>query len=139
MSFLYPWVLVGIAVPVLWVVFRWRRRERLEAAIAYPSVADLPASRGIRARARNLLPVLWPASSGRTPIPFRRADLEFPYRHSLPSNQADPADLAVAFLRDQRHGILRKAIVLTRTPNRPPLFFRGIRNTGQYVTIQINR
>ena len=58
MSFLYPWVLLGLLVPVLWILVRWRRRQRLEAAIAYPTVDELPASRGLRARARVVLVVL---------------------------------------------------------------------------------
>ncbi len=58
MKFLHPWVLAGIVLPLLWLLWRRRSRGRFEAACGYPSAEGLPARRGWRARAREGLPFL---------------------------------------------------------------------------------
>ena len=55
MSFLYPWILVGLVVPIAWTLLRRWKQDRFVAAVSYPAVEDLPASSGLRARARWLL------------------------------------------------------------------------------------
>lgn len=55
MSFSYPWILFGLLLPVLWVIWRFKNREKLHAAASYAAVEDLPTASGLRARARWLL------------------------------------------------------------------------------------
>ena len=52
MSFGQPFVLIGLLVPVLWLLWRWRRRDRFEAAAGYPDVGGLPRTPSLRVRAR---------------------------------------------------------------------------------------
>lgn len=58
MSFAYPWLLALLALPILLLLWRLRRREALDPSILFPAVADLPARRTLRVRLRLFLPIL---------------------------------------------------------------------------------
>lgn len=58
MSFTYPLVLLGLLLPLIWLIWRWKQGRRFVAASAYPHVEGLPDGGTIRVLARRVLPVL---------------------------------------------------------------------------------
>ncbi len=58
MSFLYPWVLLGLILPTLWIVLRWRGKARHSAAVSHATLDDIPSTSNLRTRARVVIPIL---------------------------------------------------------------------------------